>query len=185
MAADKAGPWLGHLVGHHALILQPCTQGLPAPALRFHSLIRLERARSRFFGDFQADDADLPLSSDCMALVYAAFVLETSPEPAWLLREFERLLLAEGHLAIMTLNPFSPSRLGGKWRGLALHSAGYWTRMLQDAGFELLRRESFGESYRPDVLCSVNFLLARKRKAALTPIRKHGKAALIRESTAS
>mgnify|MGYP003397145570 CR=1 FL=1 len=107
MAAGKAGIWLEHLVGHNALILQPCTQGLPVPALRFQSLTRLERARSRFYGDFQADDADLPLSSDCMALVYAAFVLETSPHPAALLREFERLLLAEGHLAILALNPFS------------------------------------------------------------------------------
>lgn len=185
MAAGKAGIWLEHLVGHNALILQPCTQGLPVPALRFQSLTRLERARSRFYGDFQADDADLPLSSDCMALVYAAFVLETSPHPTALLREFERLLLADGHLAILALNPFSPSRLGGKWRGLALRSAGHWTHALHAAGFELLRRESLAESYRPDVLCSVNFLLARKRKAALTPIRKHGKAALIREPTAS
>lgn len=184
-AAAKVGPWLGYLAGHNALILQPCTQGLPAPALQFHSLTRLERANSRFYGDFQADDADLPLSSDCMALVYAAFVLETSPHPAALLREFERLLLAEGHLAILALNPFSPSRLGGKWRGLELHSAAYWTHALQATGFELLRRQRLGESYRPDVLCSVNFLLARKRKAALTPIRKHGNAALIREPTAS
>mgnify|MGYP003396905442 FL=1 len=185
MATRRAGPWLEHLVGHNALILQPCTQGLPVPELRFQSLFRLERANARFYGDFQADDLCLPLASDCLALVYAAFVLETSPDSEALVSEIERLLVAEGHLAMLTLNPFSPSRLGGKWQGYGLRSATQWQHVLRHAGFELLRRESFGESYRPGALCSVNFLLARKRKTALTPIRKHASAALIREPSAS
>lgn len=186
MAAGQAEPWLRHLAGHNALILQPCTQGLPVPVLKYKPLIRLERAKARFYGDFQADDADLPLASDCLALIYAAFVLETSPDPEALVNEFERLLVAEGHLAILVLNPLSPSRLGGSWRGLELKSAMHWTRILRNSGFELLRRESIGESYRPRVLRSVHFLLARKRRTTLTPSRKHANAvALAREPTAS
>lgn len=184
-ATRRAGPLLEHLAGHNALILLPCTQGLPIPALRFRSLYRLERADARLYGDFRADDACLPLANDCLALVYAAFVLESSPDPEALVNEFERLLVAEGHLAVLALNPFSPARLDGKWRGLQLHGTLHWAHVLKRAGFELLLSESLGESYRPGVLCSVNFLLARKRKTALTPIRKHASAALIREPTAT
>lgn len=185
-AARRTEPWLSHFAGHNALVLQPCTQGLPIPSLQCQPLIRLERANQRFYGDFQSEDNNLPLASDCLALIYAMFVLESSPQPDQLIDEFERMLLSEGHLAILALNPYSPSRLSGKWRGLGLKSAMEWMRCLNNAGFELLRHERIGESYRPGGLRSVNFLLARKRRVTFTTIRKHANvASLVREPTAS
>jgi hypothetical protein len=55
--------------------------------------------------------------------------------------------------------------------------------MSGEAGLELIRHESLGKA-RPRALCSVNFMLLRKRKAALTPLRKNATAvALAREQT--
>jgi SAM-dependent methyltransferase len=185
-AAHRSEPWLSHFAGHNALVLQPCTQGLVIPKLQCQPLIRLERANRRFYGDFHAEDCNLPLASDCLALIFAMFVLESSPQPDQLIDEFERMLLAEGHLALLTLNPNSPSRLTGKWRGLGLKSATDWINCLNNAGFELLRHERIGEIYRPRGLRSVNFLLARKRRLTFTTIRKHTNAvSLVREPSAS
>lgn len=185
-AARRTEPWLSHFAGHNALVLQPCTQGLAIPNLQCQPLFRLERANRRFYGDFHAEDFNLPMASDCLALIYAMFVLETSPQPDLLIDEFERLLLAEGHLALLALNPNSPLRLGGKWRGLGLKYATDWINCLNKAGFELLRHERIGEIYRPRGLRSVNFLLARKRRTTFTTIRKQANAvSLVREPSAS
>lgn len=172
---------LCHLAGHNALVLQPCPA--PLPSLPFRSLIGLQRADMHFGGDFHAEDAALPLANDCLALVFAAFVLESSPSPEALLGEFERILLSDGHLALLALNPLSPARLGGGWRGLALHGAVRLARMLQLAGFELLDRGSIGEKHRPAMLRSVNFLLARKRRIPLTPLRKHSHTVALNRKT--
>lgn len=180
-AVAASVPRLCHLAGHNALILQPCAS--PSPPLPFHSLIGLQRADAGFSGDFHAEDAALPLANDCLALVFAAFVLESSPSPEALLGEFERILLADGHLALLALNPLSPMRLGGGWRGLALRGAGRLVRMLQTAGFELLDRGSIGEKHRPATLRSVNFVLARKRRMPLTPLRPHRRAVALNRKT--
>ncbi len=182
-AMARVEPWLRPLVGHKALALLPCTQGLRLPALQCTPVLQLQRARGRLFGDLVADDARLPLVNDCLALVFAAFVLETSRDADALLAEFERLLVGEGHLALLALNPLAP-RWPGRWPGLALATTEARRAQLQRAGFDVLRQESIGAHYRPPALRPVNFLLARKRRAALTPIRKTAAAvALAREST--
>ncbi len=178
-----AEPWLRPIVGHKALAVLPCTQGLRLPELQCTPVMQLQRARGRLFGEFIADDARIPLVNDCLALVFAAFVLETSADGDALLAEFERLLVGEGHLAVLALNPLAPRR-PGRWRGLALASAEAQRERLARAGFDVLRQESVGARYRPPALRPVNFLLARKRRTALTPIRKTAPAvALAREST--
>ena len=55
--------------------------------------------------------------------------------------------------------------------------------MLQLAGFELLDSGSIGEKHRPATLRSVNFLLARKRRTPLTPLRKHSHAVALNRKT--
>jgi hypothetical protein len=196
-AMQQAGPLVWPLCGHNALLLQPAMPLLPPPPLQCAPITRLWRSGNRFTGDIITDDRDLPLSSDCIALVYAAFVLETSEHQLCLLQEFERLLVSEGHLAVLTLNPHSLHRLSGVWRRLALKSRLQWAQCLQEAGFEVIRHEALGPLWasadtasmtagfsRPRALRSVNFTLARKRKSALTPIRKTANAvALAREST--
>lgn len=178
-----AEPWLRPIVGHKALAVLPCTQGLRLPELRCTPVLQLQRARGRLFGDLVADDVRLPLVNDCLAMVFAAFVLESSVDGDALLTEFERLLVGQGHLALLALNPLAP-RLPGRWRGLALATAETQRARLARAGFDVLRHEQIGTRYRPPAMRPVNFLLARKRRAALTPIRKTAATvALAREPT--
>ena len=193
----QAEPIIWPLCGHNALLLQPAAVDRPPPPMQCVPLTRLWRSGKRFSGDVLADGQNLPIASDCMALVYAAFILESAESPMGLLHEMERLLVSEGHLALLTLNPYSLNRLSGSWRHMALKSRVQWSRCLLDAGLEVVRHEMLGPlwartgnapngsgSSRPSSLRSVNFLLARKRKAALTPIRKNTKAvALAREIT--
>jgi SAM-dependent methyltransferase len=175
--------WLWPLCGHNALVLQPCAQGLALPALQCEPVYQVQRARGRFYGDIIAEDARLPLVNECMALVLAAFVMETAGNPEALIAECERVLVPDGHFAILALNPFAPARLSGVWSGMHLETAATWSAMSGEAGLELIRHEKLGKA-RPRALCSVNFLLLRKRKAALTPLRKNASAvALAREQT--
>ena len=184
-AMQQAAPLVWPLCGHNALLLQPGAHSPAPPPLQCAPITHLWRS------------GDLPLAIHCIALVYAAFVLDTSENPMCLLQEFERLLVSEGHLALLTLNPNSLQRLSGAWRHLALKSRLQWSQCLQESGFEVIRHETLGPLWasadkasvmagfsRPQGLRSVNFTLARKRKSALTPIRKTAKAvALAREST--
>lgn len=196
-AMRQAEPFLWPLCGHNALLLQPTAEPAEPPRLQCVPITRLYRRGNLFAGDFIAGDRLMPLSSDCISLVYAAFVLESAESPERLIAEFERLLVSEGHVALLTLNPYGIHRLSGDWRGFALRSRRQWSACLQQAGLEVVRHESVGPLWagpqmktsetffpRPQALRSVNFLLAKKRKAALTPIRKTANAvALAREST--
>jgi len=182
-SVSACAPWLWPLCGHNALVLQPCAQGLPLPDLQCAPVYQLQRAQRRFYGDIIAEDARLPLANECMALVLAAFVMETAGNPEALVAECERVLLPEGHFALLTLNPFAPVRLTGVWSDMHLATAATWSAKLSEAGLDLIRHERLGNA-RPPTLCSVNFLLLRKRKAALTPLRKNAAAvALARERT--
>lgn len=192
---QQASPWVSPLCGHNALLLQPHAQMQFKPALQCGPPLHLSRHEELLIGDFIATDKTLPIASDCVALVYAAFVLETSATPALLLAEFERLLVSEGHLALFTLNPYSLYRCSARWKGLVLKPNGFWTQYLQNIGLEIVQHKALGplwpsaerhssarNSYRPSALCSVNFILAKKRKLPLTPLRKTANAvALARE----
>lgn len=182
---QQAKPWVWPLCGHNALVLQPNRQTIVQPALQCAPVLSIARHNEFFVGDFIARDKNLPLASDCVALVYAAFVLETSATPALLLAEFERLLVSEGHLALLSLNPYCPFRMLGRWKNFDLKSQAFWAQYLQHAGLELVQHQALGPlwasvakepssgfSYRPKPLRSVNFILAKKRKATVTPIRK-------------
>lgn len=182
-SVSACASWLWPLCGHNALVLQPCAQGLALPALQCEPVYQVQRARGRFYGDIIAEDARLPLVNECMALVLAAFVLETATDPGSLIAECARTLVPEGHFALLTLNPFAPVRLTGVWSDMHLATAATWSAKLSEAGLDLIRHERLGNA-RPPALCSVNFLLLRKRKAALTPLRKNASAvALARERT--
>ncbi len=183
VATQRIAPLLWPLCGHNALVLQPCAQGLPLPALQCQPVIQLQRASTRFYGDIISDDAPLPFPNECMALVHAAFVLETSPNPNALLAEFTRLLLPEAHVSLLALNPYCPFRWSGAWRGLSLESGAFWTELLVKHGLEPLSVKALGAELVPPALRSVNFILARKRKSALTPLRTTANAvALARNS---
>ncbi|MDR3212771.1 MAG: class I SAM-dependent methyltransferase [Azoarcus sp.] len=60
-----------------------------------------------------AEDASLPFASASIDLVVLAHVLEFSASPHHVLREVERVLVAEGSVVICGFNPYS---LWGGWR---------------------------------------------------------------------
>lgn len=191
----QAKSWLWPLCGHNALILQPCLPASLRPQLQCLPMTFLQHGNHQFIGDFKTDDNHIPLVNECMALVYAQFVLDISDHRAELLQEFERVLVAEGHLALFNLNPYGLYHLTGKWRGIKIKDNHYWSNLLFQAGFEICRSETIGAYWPSRTKASsdkivkpfslfrpVNFILARKRKLTLTPIRNSaGKVAIARE----
>ena len=90
----QAIPELTRVFGHTGLYLRPCPE-LPE-ALSGNMLadvLSLKREDGGFGGGLACADAALPLASGSLSLVYALFVLETSPDPAQLLREIARAVL--------------------------------------------------------------------------------------------
>lgn len=194
-AIIMAEPWLWPLCGHNALILQPVLSEHMRPQLQCVPSTYLQHREHQFIGDFKTDEHIIPLVNECMALVYAQFILDTTKSKIELLQEFERILVSEGHLALFTLNAYAVYQLSGKWRNIHINNVQVWSNLLHQAGFEICRTESIGpfwpsktnkssdKIFKPfNVFRSVNFILARKRKSALTPLRNSaGKVALARE----
>jgi hypothetical protein len=190
-----AEPWLRPLYGHNALILQPVLSEYLRPQLQCEPSTYLQYCENQFIGDFKTAEHSIPLVNECMALVYAQFILDTTKCKIELLQEFERILVSEGHLALFNLNAYAVYQLSGKWRNINTKNLQTWSSLLHQSGFEICRTETIGpfwpsktnkssdKIFKPfNVFRSVNFILARKRKSALTPLRNSaGKVALARE----
>ena len=77
--------------------------------------LRASRVSVRFCLDFdknqgvslQSNLAHLPIKSDSLDIVILPHVLDYSSEPHQVLREAERVLIAEGHVVILGFNPWS------------------------------------------------------------------------------
>jgi SAM-dependent methyltransferase len=191
----QAMPWVWPLCGHNALILQPEMSVRVEPQLQCAPKTYLQYRQQRFIGDFQSGVNQIPLVNECMALIYAQYVLELTTDRLHLTAEFERILVPEGYLAFLCMNPYSLYGVMGKWRNLKIENKGYWSSLLNNAGFEICRSETIGPYWPrkavsssdkiikcPGSFRSANFILARKRKSALTPLRKKANAvALARE----
>lgn len=141
----------------------------------------------------------LPIKSDMIDIVVLPHVLEFSSEPHQVLREVERILIAEGHVIIIGFNPWSlwnVFRLFHFWTKHAPWNKSFiaasrvidWLSLL---GFEVIQRQ--GYFYKPPIqneklINKLNFfenlgkriwpnlgagyvLVARKRVETLTPIR--------------
>jgi SAM-dependent methyltransferase len=114
----EAVPELTRVFGHSGLFLRPSAAvpaGLPGNMLA--QVLDLHREGRRFAGQFDCEDAALPLASGSLALVYGLFVLETSDTPLELLQEMARVLKPEGPLLLLVLNPWSPAACAGAGRG--------------------------------------------------------------------
>lgn len=146
-----------------------------------------------------ASVGQLPLATDTIDVVLMLHVLEFQENPHTALREVERILIPEGHVAVVGFNPWS---LFGIWR--RLHRGGDQTpwnghfvslTRLKDwlalLGFELIRvrtaffrpplkkhgvlnrlefLEALGARFWP-LLGGVYVVLARKRVATITPVK--------------
>ena len=141
----------------------------------------------------------LAVESDCVDVVVLPHVLEFVTRPHEALREAARVLIPDGHLVITTLNPLSlmgiwrmalARRCDAPWNGrfMTLRRTRDWLELL---GFEVMevsalffrppvgRRSVLGKTAILDrvgervcpLLAGCHVILARKRVAAMTPIR--------------
>lgn len=185
-ALRLTAPELTRVYGHAGLYLRPCAE---APAAlsgnMLHSLLRLHRAQSRLGGDLRCADEGLPLVPSSLALVYALHMLESSPEPEGLVREVARLLRPEGVAMFVVLNPFGLARLRWATRGPRAIDPATLEGWARAAGLEPMGVRHLGPLWAPDGDVAVDdprpgvidrlrssyLLKARRRDAALTPLR--------------
>lgn len=169
--------------------------------------LKASRVSVRFCLDFninqgvscQSNLAHLPMKSDSVDIVILPHVLDYSSEPHQVLREAERVLIAEGHVVILGFNPWSiwnVLRLCMFWRKDPPWSAHFlsarrvtdWLALLgfdvvQHKGYfhqlplqsEALSRklslvERFIQRFLPKTGAGY-VLIGRKRVETLTPIR--------------
>ena len=159
------------------------------------SIISLHRDGEGFSGELKCQDEQLPIAERCLSLVYALFVLESSPDPLALLQEFARVLKPEGIVMLITLNSWSPSRLRWAVQGISAQTAAQAENMAREAGLEVLRRRHFGPVWArdrlgrspdprsnrvTDGLRAVSLLVLRHREAPLTPLRSGNRATALR-----
>lgn len=184
-------PELTRVFGHSGLYLRPLAD--IAPELSGNMLaqvVSLHRIDKGFSGQVQCGDGELPFASESQSLVYACFVLETSPAPLALLAEFRRVLKPEGVAMVFGLNPWSPCVFRHGRAGAHLHSVGTSDQMARECGFSPMTRQflgpcrlggvsrmgvGWGDTLRPAYL-----LVLRRRDAPLTPLRKPASAASLR-----
>ncbi len=148
---------------------------------------------------FCCEGTNLPVASDSIDVVVLPHVLEFEANPHQVLRESERILIGEGHVVIMSFNPWS---LWGLWRLLLAwrarppwqgHYIGLtrikdWLKLLDFEviniehfyfrpplrSLKLLKKLEFMEqlgSYCWSWFSGVYMLVAKKRVVPLTPIK--------------
>ena len=197
MLADvqrAAIPELTRVFGHHGLYMRP-SRSLPASLSgnMLGHVVGLHRQAGALAGELRCTDADLPITTSSLSLVYALFMLESSPQPGALLQEIARTLTPEGTALIISLNPWSIAR--ARW--LLKSDAGAVNvpvaRLAEDAGLELVRKQNLGpvwpranqpsdpgssrwlEGFR-----AASLVVLRRRVAALTPLRNPSAAVSLR-----
>lgn len=143
-----------------------------------------------------AQPPHLPIASDCVDAVILVHTLDFSPDPHQVLREVERVLIAEGRVIVVGFNPFSLWGLWrqfGRWRGgvpwsgrfLSYPRLNDWLSLL---GFDIERMdvmefrpptrgtgmegiERLGRRVWP-MLAGVYVVRAVKRVSRVTPLRR-------------
>ena len=106
-------PELTRIFGQYGLYLRPSPdmpESLSGNMLG--RVISLHRTESGFGGQLHCADAQLPIAGGCLSLVYALFVIESSPDPAMLMQEIARALKPEGIALVVSVNPWSSARPG-------------------------------------------------------------------------
>ena len=93
------------LFGYHALQIGP----LELDALRMNRMPHRWHANlgGSGAGDLDLDAEDLPFPAQSLDLVVLTHVLEFSADPHQVIREVERVLIPEGRVIVLALNPYS------------------------------------------------------------------------------
>lgn len=188
----QAIPEITRVFGHSGLFLSPSSkypEELSGNMLA--QVLSLHREPGGFAGVVRCDDAQIPIASDSLSLIYSLCVLETSPNPLALFEEMARCLKPEGVLVLLGLNSISPSRL--RWQGKGIKSVGTHdlNQLCSKHGLEISKLSQVGPvwlklqekvpRYRAkpglmNIFYAGHLLVAKKRVAGLTPLRKTGNA---------
>lgn len=188
-------PELTRVFGQFGLYLRPSADfSADLSGNMLANVISLHREKHGLGGQFKCIDPELPIGSASLSLVYALFMLESSPEPEALLHEIARSLKPEGVALVISLNPWSLVRL--RWMlgtGRVIGNSKV-ERMARDAGLEVVRQQYLGPC-RPgssgsfaanrrirwlDGFRAASLVVLRRREAGLTPLRKLSPAVSLR-----
>jgi SAM-dependent methyltransferase len=171
-------PELTRVFGHSGLYLR--SSGLLPEMLSGNMLARvinLHRLDNALAGELRCEDAHLPFAPASLALVYAGFVLESSPDPAALLAECARVLKPEGRLLLLTLDPWSPACWRWAFRGVGSVGERQARAWIEEAGLHFLHRRRLrvhaGDDNRAWLPRSRPGMLwvATRREVGMTPLR--------------
>jgi SAM-dependent methyltransferase len=138
-------------------------------------------------GDLRSDMPGLAIENDALCLVYALHTLDAVEAPEAVLDDLRRVLRPEGVLLLLGLSPTSAWRLRWMGKGITPHSANSMREMMARAGLKVELQAGIGSllpalaapaqpaaerSIRSllDPLRASYLLVARKRRAGLTPI---------------
>lgn len=180
-------PDLARVFGHTGLYLRPTPAQSPVLSGNLlANVVSLHREGAGFGGELACGDDGLPFPDASLALVYASFVFETSPQPACLLKEIARVLKPEGVALLVRLNPTGLARLRWQFKGLHCMGLSAFAGEVQDAGLEVQRRRCLGPFWSADDLVDpapqsqdgplswlrmAGLVVARRRDQGVTPLR--------------
>ena len=187
----QAIPEITRVFGHSGLYLSPGSNHpgeLSGNMLA--QVISLYRDDPGFSGAVQCEDLNLPIASESLSLVYGLCVLETSPNAEALFEEMVRCLKPEGVLVLLGLNSISPTRL--RWQGTGIKPVGTFRlrQFCAEHSLEINKLSHVGpiwlKPYKKipryqiepglmNILYAGHLLVAKRRVAGLTPIRKSSK----------
>ncbi len=185
----QATPLLTSHIGVRGLFLRPTAKVSPLlSGNMLQATVSLHQDREGFDGDVRCSEGDLPFESETMSLVYLLHTLDSAIDPHTLIAECARVLQSEGVMFVVSLSTTSLWRL--RWSGRALRpmSEQKTRRLLRDAGLEVDYGVGLGpvwprqanvmsphqhepaSRWMPDPLRASLLLMARKRRAGITPI---------------
>lgn len=194
-------PELTRVFGSTGLYLRPIPEvSVELSGNMLARVVSLYRDESGFGGQVRCEDAELPIASNSLSLVYALFVLETSPQPTALVEEIARCLKPEGMALVMSLNPWALSSWRWSWRDARNFGGTRLDRLAHEAGLDVVRRKSLGPLWLSGAeatdadsrdsgwfggLRSARLSVWRRRESSLTPLRKPAAVVSLRPGVAT
>jgi len=187
---EALAPWLEGIFGYHAVQL-----GHLPPSI---SLLDASRINHQIVADYSSEGQvsclpeALPFAADSVDLLIVAHCFEYSSDPHAILREIERVLVPEGRVVIIGIDPWT---LWGAWQMVKrtpypLYTQGRVKDWLEVLGFEYQRSQLLGmlnlrlpnslaqstKTAQLANLLSANIaggyiMLAQKRITTITPMR--------------
>ena len=117
--ADKCDEILAGIFGYQAVQVGQIAPGRELlGSAGLHRRVVIDSFANESGSHISADIENLPISSDCVNMVFYPHALEFCESPHAALREADRILNDDGHLLVMGFNPYSSfglRRFFGRW----------------------------------------------------------------------